>query len=628
MSKAPHHAESDDAPRKKKRGAGLMVWILVAMLIAGLSGFGVENFGGGTTPIGRVGDTEITANDYARDMRAQVNAVSQQFGTTVSMTDARSLGIDKQVLAGLVNRAALDDEAARIGLSVGDEVVAGELAKIAAFQGVDGSFDRQTYGLTLEQNGTNEAAFEDGLRRDVARSLLTGAVAGGVAAPAPLTDTLFSWAGEKRGFSLLVLDEAALDAPLPAPTEAEVKAHYDANLAAFTRPEAKRIQYAALLPETMAASTEVPEDQVKAAYDARVADFVIPEKRLVERLVFPDEAAASEAKARFDQGTSFETLVTDRGLTLDDVDLGDVTRAELAEAGEAVFALEGPGVVGPLPSSLGPALFRMNAVLAAQETTYDQARPDLLLALQTEAAAKQIADKVEAIDDALAGGASLEDLSKDFGMTLATTDYAAGADDNDPIATYAAFRDAAAKLAEGDFPEAIMLEDGGLVSLQMLETVPPTPVPLDKITDKVTEATRAAALTKALAAKAAAAKAAVDGGATLESQGTVTVVDPQDRQASLEMAPPAVLEAAFQMQPAEVRLIEAPGFVALLRLDSVAAADVASDDGKALREAIDANAQRAISEDLAALFTSALAQKAGISLDQPTIDAVNSQLGN
>lgn len=627
MSKAPH-PHDDETPRKKKRGAGIMVWTLVAMLIAGLGGFGVENFGGGTTAIGRVGDTEITANDYARDMRTQVNALSQQFGTPVSMADARSLGIDRQVLAGLVNRAALDDETARIGLSVGDATVAGELAKIAAFQGVDGSFDRQTYGLTLEQNGTNEAAFEEGLRRDVARSLLTGAVAGGVAAPVALTDTLFSWAGEKRGFTLQILTEAALDAPLPAPTDAEVKAHYDANIAAYTRPEAKRIQYAALLPETLAASLEVPEDQVKAAYDARLSDFVIPEKRLVERLVFPDEAAAAEAKARLDQGTPFETLVADRGLTLDDIDMGDVTRAELAEAGEAVFALDGPGVVGPLPSSLGPALYRMNAVLAAQETTYDQARPDLLKALQTEAAAKEIAGKVEAVDDALAGGAALEDLAKEFGMTLATTDYAAGADDNDPIATYAAFRDAAAKLAEGDFPEAILLDDGGLVSLQMVETVPPTPVPLDKIVDKVTEATRAEALTKALAAKAAAIKAAVDGGATLESQGAVTAVEPVDRQASLDMAPPAVLEAAFQMQPGEVRLIDEAGFVGLLRLDSIAPADAASGDGAALREAIAGNVQRAISDDLAALFTQALAQKAGITLDQPTIDAVNSQLGN
>lgn len=628
MSKAPHHSDGEDAPRKKKNGAGVMAWILIAMLVAGLGGFGVQNFGGGTAAIGKVGDVEITADDYAREVRTQVNALSRQFGTAVSFSDARALGIDRQALSGLINRAALDDEAARVGLSVGDEAIAAELGKITAFQSISGSFDRKTYALTLDQNGTNEADFETGLRRDLARSLLTGAVAGGTVAPASLTDALFAWAGEKRGFSVLVLDEAALDAPLPAPTEADVKAQYDANIASYTRPEAKRIHYAALLPAALAPSMEVAEDKVKAAYDARLSEFMIPEKRLVERLVYPDDAAAAEAKARLDQGTSFDDLVKDRGLTLDDVDMGDVTKAELAEAGDAVFGLGGPGVVGPLPSSLGPALFRMNAVLAAQETPYEAARPDLLLALQTEAATVAIGDKVEAIDDALAGGASLEDLAKDFAMTLGTTDYAPGADDNDDIASYAAFRTAAEKLAEGDFPEAVILDDGGLVSLQMLQTVPPTPMPLDQITDKVTEAARDAALTTALAAKAATVKAAVDVGALLESLGTVTAVEPKDRQARLDIAPPAVLEAAFQMELGELRLIETAGFVGLLRLDSIAPADATSEDSKALLEAIRTSAARAIADDIAAGFTAAVVQKAGISLDQPIIDAVNSQLGN
>jgi peptidyl-prolyl cis-trans isomerase D len=628
MSKAPQSADHDDTPRKKKGGRSLVVWVLVAMLIAGLSGFGVENFGGATAKIGRVGEIEIEANDYAREMQGQINTLTRQFGAPVSMADARSFGIDRQVLAGLVNRAALDNEAARLGLSVGDATVAAELGKISAFQGISGTFDREAYALTLQQNGTNEAAFEASLRRDVARALLAGAVAGGVVSPAPLTDTLVAFAGEKRGFSLLVLDDTALDAPLAAPTPAEVQAHYDANIATYTRPEAKRIEYAALLPETIAATMEVPEDEVQKAYDARLSEFMIPEKRLVERLVYPDEAAALAAKARLDQGTSFDDLVAERGLSLEDVDLGDVTREELEGAADAVFALTEPGTVGPLPSALGPALYRMNAILAAQETTLDAARPELLQILQTEAAARAIADKVEAIDDALAGGATLQDLSTEFGMTLASTDHAAGAEDNDAITGYTAFRSAADALAEGDFPEAILLEDGGLVAMQLVEILPPSPVPLDKITDQVTEATRAEALARALAAKAAAAKTAVEAGATLESQGTITAVAPTDRQATLDVGPAVVLETAFQMQPGEIRVIEAGSFVALLRLDSITAAEVTSEEGQEMQDSIRQNLDRSIAEDMAALFTATVGQQAGIALDQTVIDAVNTQLGN
>ena len=75
-----------------------------------------------------------------------------------------------------------------------------------AFQGVGGKFDPETYRFALKQGNLNEADFEAGLRSDVARSLLQGAVAGGFSAPAPLTDTLYAYAGEKRAFSLLKLD--------------------------------------------------------------------------------------------------------------------------------------------------------------------------------------------------------------------------------------------------------------------------------------------------------------------------------------------------------------------------------------------------------------------------------------
>ena len=180
----------------------------------------------------------------------------------------------------------------------------------------------------------------------------------------------------------------------------------------FTRPEAKRITYVALLPDSIAKDQVIDDATLQKLYDARLAEFVVPERRLVERLVYPTEADAIAAKARLDAGTPFETLVADRGLALADIDLGDVSQADLGEAGAAVFALTEPGVVGPLPSDLGPALYRMNAILAAQNTSFDDAKAALAIEAQTEAARKAIADKLEAIDDLLAGGAALADLQR------------------------------------------------------------------------------------------------------------------------------------------------------------------------------------------------------------------------
>ena len=48
--------DGEDTPRKKGKGSQIVVWVLMAMLVVGLGGFGVTNFGGGLTSIGRVGD--------------------------------------------------------------------------------------------------------------------------------------------------------------------------------------------------------------------------------------------------------------------------------------------------------------------------------------------------------------------------------------------------------------------------------------------------------------------------------------------------------------------------------------------------------------------------------------------
>ena len=113
------------------------------------------------------------------------------------------------------------NEADRIGLSVGDITVATEIQKTTAFYGLSGSFDRETYRFALDRANLTEAEFEASLRADVARQVLTGAVAGGFATPAVLTDTLYAYIGERRGFSLLRLGEADLTAPLPEPTDAD-----------------------------------------------------------------------------------------------------------------------------------------------------------------------------------------------------------------------------------------------------------------------------------------------------------------------------------------------------------------------------------------------------------------------
>lgn len=196
----------------------------------------------------------------------------------------------------------------------------------------------------------------------------------------------------------------------------------------------------------------------------------------------------------------------------------------------------------------------MNGVIAAHETPFEEVRDDLLTEYQQEAAGRAIAGRREQIDDLLAAGATLEDLAGEAGMEIATVDYAPGLDSD--IAGYEAFRTAADKLQKDDFPETILLNDGGLLAMRLDEVVAPKLKPFEEVRDDVAEAARKDALTKALAARATEIAKAAEEGTDLGSFGPVEDLGPMTRDGFVEGVPETLVPAAFEMQQGAFRAIE------------------------------------------------------------------------
>ena len=625
MPKSTAPRDDDEIRRKGSRtGASVFGLIVLGMVVTGLGGYGITEFGTQVDTAIKVGDTQVSAADYSRALQSQINQFSRQFGQQFTFQQAQLFGIDGQVLQSLVSNAALTNEAARIGISASDLAVAKIVAANDSFKDVTGKFDRATYERVLEQNGFKPAEFEQNIREDLARQVLQAAVASGQTAPEALTRALYAWAQEARGFTVLILTEANLPEPLPEATPEELKAWYDANIDSYTRPEGKRVTYAILTPEALSKDQTVDEAAVKAAYDAATDTYNIPEKRLVERLIYPSDAEAQAAKAKLDAGTSFETLVTERGLDLETIDLGDVTRTDLGAASDAVFALTEPGTIaGPLPTDLGPALFRVNAILPAQITPYEEAAVQIRADLATTAAKAAIAERAEPIDDLLAGGSGVADIAKDQGMASGSLDFAPGAEDNDPLTDDPAFASAVAEMEPGDFAQVITLDNGSLMVIEVAEALAAAPIPYDTALPKVTEAQRLDALNKALTALADAHLAS---GARIETLGITTRVTSTLRSVVPGELPSEAVAKAFALKPNETAKIDAEGTVALIRLDSITPADLTTDAAKAGLKALAGQIEAGMANDLYGLTADALTDEAGLTIDQAVINAVQSRM--
>jgi peptidyl-prolyl cis-trans isomerase D len=601
------------------------VWIIMALVVVGLVGFGSVNFGGSGQSIGRVGDTEIDASAYFRELNAEMNAWQATTGENLTIAQAQAIGLDQRVLSRVIATTALEDEIDRMKLSVGDQNLANRVTEIQAFQGVDGRFDRDTYDFVLEQSGLTAQEFEESLRAEVARTILADAVTSGVDVPTTYTSTLYAWARETRDFTWAPVTRSALETPVPDPTEAELRTFYEENPNPFTIPETRQITYGWLKPEDVMDEVPVDDEQLRQLYESRISEFQVPERRLVERLVFGNEEDAQAAADRIEAGEStFDQEVQNRGLTLSDVDLGDVTRRQLGQAGEPVFALEEPGVVGPVMTDLGPALLRMNAILAAQETSFEEARDQLVEDYAADAARRLVRSRATEIDEMLAGGATLEELDSEGLMPVDTIGWTEGMDEG--IAAYAPFREAAAEASENDFPQVTELEDGSVFALRLDGITEPTLRPFDEVRDVAETLWRQDALADALVARAEELLPQFESGAEAPSTvGLTEVIEEEiDRTAFIQGAPRNMVEQVFTMDEGSWQVVRGTGGqVVVVGLTDINAPDQDSAEAQEIKSAFSQRMSQTLGLDLQDAFATALEDEAGVTLDQAMINAVH-----
>lgn len=612
-------------PLRKKR-ANSVIWGLLALMMLGLGGYGVTSFSGGQTELGRVGDRTISVSDYGRTLKREMDAFSAQIGQPVGFAQAQALGIDRTVLSQLVSSATLEAQAHQVGVSVGDAQVYEKIISAPSLQGADGKFNRDAYSQFLKSQGLSEAEFEQKLRDEAARTLLQGAVLGGVSAPAPLVARLTGWAAETRSFTMAELLPSDLTEPVAAPTDEELKVWYDAHTDSYMRPETRRLTYVWLKPEALVDQVEIDEAALKAAYDERRAEFVIPERRLVSRLVFPTMVEAQAAKTKLDAGeATFAELTAARGLSPEDIDIGEVTREDLGPAADAVFALTEPAIAGPFESDLGPALYAMNGVLQGEETSFEEARDDLKAELALDRARRLVAEKQNEIEDTLASGATLADVAKDFGMELGTLDY--NSESEGGLVGYEAFRKVADALTPESFPTLEALDDGGVFALQLDGIDPAAPRPLEEVRDKVAADWTADRTRSALSELAGADLAQLQNGAALAGLGRVTThYEDFARDGFVADAPADIGKAVFEMTAGDSRVIEAEGRVFLVTLASVTPADMADPEVGTRSAQIAASVTQSMQRDVFELFTRAAQAQTGVTINQAAVDAVNAQM--
>jgi peptidyl-prolyl cis-trans isomerase D len=501
--------------------------LLIVLLILSFVVWGVSAelaSGAGSNNVVIAGDAKVSQQDFRLAYDRQINLYSQQFGTRITREQARSFGIEDQVVAQLVAGALLDQQASTMGLGVSKDRVALLTASDQAFHGSDGTFNRQQFQNVLAQAGMRAEDYLLNREQVALRQQIVEAVSDGLTAPDAFMRAVALYRGEDRTADYIVLPLSLIDT-VEEPSGTDLQAYFDQNKSEFAAPEYRKISYVRMEPADIADPNSVSEDQVQSDYETNKARFTTPERRKIEQLVFGNEAGAQAAGDAIRIGGTFESIVSAQSKTIDDVQLGTLAKSEIADQAiaEAAFNLSAGQVSDVVQGNFGPVLVRvtqiMPEVVRPLAEVGDQIRRDLALS----EANRILLDAHDRFEDARGGGASLAEAAQQLNLRVTTVDAVdrqGRRPDNSVVddlpASAELLRQAFETEVGADNP-ALPTDAKGYVFFDLDAIAPARERTLDEVRDQVVENWKEEQTATRLSTRAAEAqKRLVDGTATLD----------------------------------------------------------------------------------------------------------------
>ena len=410
----------------RKGAARTFGMILMGMLVISFAIWGIADIfrGYGSQTLIKVGDTEITPQEYSRAQRDVLRVMSSDAGRSLSLQEAREQGLENRVLERLIGGAAVDTHAKSLGLGISDEELLQGIMKDPAFQDAMGNFNPLALQQALRTMDMSEQGYLASERERNLRRQLLGTVGRTPAASQVFLNALNNYNNETRSLRYVVVPATAAGV-VPEPSDADLKSFYDNHQAKFTQPEFRKFGALAVTPESVKDRVQIADGDLKAAFDKDKDKLGTPERRRVQQIAFPDKAAADAAYQKIQSGTGFVDIAKAHGVNEVDLDLGMLKRSDMADSAiaDAAFRLEKDKVSEPVTGVLGKTvLLRVTEIQPGKMVTFDEAKPELEKKLLKDRAQSAIFDLHDRIEDERAAGTQLSEVAEKFKLTYQVFD--------------------------------------------------------------------------------------------------------------------------------------------------------------------------------------------------------------
>jgi len=398
-----------DLVHKHKRVAQF----ILALIMIPFAFFGVDYYfrsGGGSGDVATFDGGKVGEAEFAQAVREQQDALRRS-GQSVDPAIFDNPEVRFNLLQQLIRERLLEKKGVELRFAVANAQVAERIAADPRFRG-DQGFSLETYKRLLAQAGVPEAAFEASIRRQLLTEKLVDPISRGTIVARAAGEAFVNLVEQRREVLVAVIDAEQYAKEVKV-DEAQAKAFYDANTAAFNTPEEAKFEYVELTHDALLGQVAVTPDEVKAQYANAAKAYTQEEQRDAAHIlvaVKPDatDAEKATAKQRAEDlaaqakasPAKFAELARqhsqDPGSAPQGGELGSNPRGTMVKSfDDAVFAMKVGEIAGPVQSEFGWHVIKLNNIAAAKTRPFDEVKAQI----ETDLKRQKIAQKFAAAAD-------------------------------------------------------------------------------------------------------------------------------------------------------------------------------------------------------------------------------------
>ena len=468
--------------------------VVMGFLVISFAIWGIGDIfrGFGRNAVATIGDSEISIEQFRQFYNDRLQQLGRQAGRPITPDEARTRGLDRQILAQLIAETTLDEQAKQLRLGVSEAEIAKRITADPSFRGPSGQFDRNRFEQLILQAGFTESRFVDEQRRAMLRRQIAQSVGGDMKVPTTAATALNQYRNEKRSIEYIVLGPAQAG-EIPSPTPEVLSKYFEERKALFRTPEYRKITLLRLSPPDIAKPDTVSDADAKAHFEQRKDSYGRPEKRELRQMVFPNQEEAAAARERIAKGATFDDLAKDRGVNPSDTVLGTVAKSDIIDpaVADAAFSLKPGETSQPVKGRFGTILLQVNKIEAGEEKTFEEMAAQIKTELAEGRAKSEIASLRDKIEDERAAGSTLAEAAKKLGLSainIEAVDRSGRAPDGKPVAGLPQTPDvinAAFSSDVGVDTEALQLPNGGNLYFDVTGVTPSRERTLEEVKDQV-----------------------------------------------------------------------------------------------------------------------------------------------